>query len=168
MIRLRITAAIWYWSVSSRARPLRIRNIGSRPGRQRNNWLLSHRFRGQGRTYRRRSRTRLCAWSREPASAGRRVRIQVSNAFGSKPLVIGNAHIALRDKAAAIVPTSDRALTFGGRSTMTVPPGALIVSDPVDLTVPKLTDLAISLYLPRPGNALDSPHRPAYQLHRGG
>ena len=79
---------------------------------------------------------------------GRRVRIQVSNAFGSKPLVIGNAHIALRDKAAAIVPTSDRALTFGGRATMTVPPGALIVSDPVDLAVPKLTDLAISLYLP--------------------
>jgi lysophospholipase L1-like esterase len=80
---------------------------------------------------------------------GRRVRIQISNAMGSKPLVIGNAHIALRDKAATIVPTSDRALTFGGRSTMTVPPGALIVSDPVDLAVPKLTDLAISLYLPQ-------------------
>jgi len=80
---------------------------------------------------------------------GRRVRIQVSNAVGSKPLVIGNAHIALRDKAAAIVPMSDRALTFGGRSTITVPPGALIVSDPADLAVPKLTDLAISLYLPQ-------------------
>jgi len=80
---------------------------------------------------------------------GRRVRIQVSNAVGSKPLVIGNAHIALRDKAAAIVPKSDRALTFGGRSTITVPPGALIVSDPADLAVPKLTDLAISLYLPQ-------------------
>lgn len=79
---------------------------------------------------------------------GRRVRIQVSNAFGSKPLVISNAHIALRDKGAAIVRMSDRALTFGGRPTMTVPPGALIVSDPVDLAVPKLTDLAISLYLP--------------------
>jgi len=36
---------------------------------------------------------------------GRSIRIQVSNAFGSRPLVIGNAHIALRDKAAAIVPT---------------------------------------------------------------
>lgn len=79
---------------------------------------------------------------------GRSVRIQVSNAIGSKPLVIGKAHIALRDKGAAIVPMSDRALTFGGRSTMTVPAGALIVSDPVDLVVPKLTDLAISLFLP--------------------
>jgi lysophospholipase L1-like esterase len=79
---------------------------------------------------------------------GRRIRIQVSNAIGSKPLVIGDAHIALRDKGATIVTTSDRALTFGGRSTITVPPGALIVSDPVDLEVPKLTDLAISLYLP--------------------
>jgi len=79
---------------------------------------------------------------------GKRVRIRVSNAMGSKPLVIGNAHIAIRDKAAAIISTSDRALTFSGRSSMTVPPGALIVSDPVDLSVPKLTDLAISLYLP--------------------
>jgi lysophospholipase L1-like esterase len=80
---------------------------------------------------------------------GRRVRIQISNAIGSKPLVIGNAHIAIRDKAAAIVPPSDRTLAFGGRSRMTVPPGALIVSDPVDLVVPRLTDLAISVYLPQ-------------------
>jgi lysophospholipase L1-like esterase len=79
---------------------------------------------------------------------GRRVRVQISNAMGSRPLVIGHAHIALRDKAAAIIPTSDRTLTFGGRPTMTVPPGALIVSDSVDLAVPKLTDLAISLYFP--------------------
>jgi lysophospholipase L1-like esterase len=79
---------------------------------------------------------------------GRRVRIQVSNAMGSKPLVIGSAHIALRNKATAIVPGSDRALTFSGRASMTVPPGALIVSDPADLGVPKLTDLAVSLYLP--------------------
>src|ERR1700684_4376808 len=45
---------------------------------------------------------------------GRRVRIELSNAFGSTPLVIGAAHIALRDKESAIVPASDRALLFGG------------------------------------------------------
>ena len=46
------------------------------------------------------------------------------------------------------LPASDRVLTFGGRASLTIPPGALVVSDPVDLDVPKFTDLAISLYLP--------------------
>ncbi len=79
---------------------------------------------------------------------GRRVRVQLSNALGNPALTIGAAHIALRQKDAAIVPASDRALTFAGRASFSVPPGALVVSDPVDLDVPKLTDLAISLYLP--------------------
>src|SRR5665213_2426736 len=48
---------------------------------------------------------------------GPRVRIELSNAFGSKPLVIGAAHIAMRDNESAIVPASDRTLLFGGRPT---------------------------------------------------
>jgi len=46
------------------------------------------------------------------------------------------------------LPASDRALTFGGRISFTIPPGALVVSDPVDLDIPKLTDLAVSIYFP--------------------
>ena len=80
---------------------------------------------------------------------GRRLRVQLSNAFGNPALGIGAAHVALRQKDAAIVPASDRALTFGGRASLSIPPGALVVSDPVDLDVPKLTDLAVSLYLPK-------------------
>ena len=79
---------------------------------------------------------------------GRRVRVQFSNALGNPPLIIGAAHIAIRQKDAAVLPASDRVLTFGGRASLTIPPGALVVSDPVDLDVPKFTDLAISLYLP--------------------
>ncbi len=79
---------------------------------------------------------------------GRRVRVQLSNALGNPALTIGAAHFALRQKDAAIVSASDRVLTFGGRASLTLPPGALVVSDPVDLVVPKFTDLAISLYLP--------------------
>jgi lysophospholipase L1-like esterase len=79
---------------------------------------------------------------------GRRVRVQLSNALGNSRLAIGAAHIAIRQKDAAIVSASDRVLTFAGRASFTIPPGALVVSDPVDLDVPKLTDLAISLYLP--------------------
>ncbi len=79
---------------------------------------------------------------------GRRVRVQLSNAFGNPALTVGAAHVALRQKDAAIVPASDRVLTFGGRGSLNIPPGALVVSDPVDLDVPKLTDLAVSIYLP--------------------
>jgi lysophospholipase L1-like esterase len=79
---------------------------------------------------------------------GRRVRVQLSNAFGVAPLTIGAAHIAARAKESEIVPATDRALTFSGKPSSTIPAGALIVSDPVDLDVPPLGDLAISVFLP--------------------
>jgi lysophospholipase L1-like esterase len=79
---------------------------------------------------------------------GRRVRIQLSNTFSAAPLTVGAAHIAIRSKDSAIVPDSDRALTFGGKASCVVPAGALILSDPVNLDVPPLSDLAISLYVP--------------------
>ena len=79
---------------------------------------------------------------------GSRVRVELSNEFGEHPLMIGAAHVALAGKGSAIVPGSDRALTFGGSPTVTIPPGAPVLSDPVELTVPPLGSLAISLYLP--------------------
>src|SRR5579863_7916244 len=53
---------------------------------------------------------------------GRRLRIELSNAFGSAPLQIGAAHIALRDSESAIVPASDRALQFAGHAGAWIPP----------------------------------------------
>jgi len=79
---------------------------------------------------------------------GRRVRIKLSNAFGATPLVIGAAHIAMRDKESAIVPASDRTLLFGGRPTCWIPPGSTEISDAVDLDVPAASDLAVSIYIP--------------------
>ena len=78
---------------------------------------------------------------------GNQVRVKLST-FGASALVIGSAHIALRDAGAAIVPGSDRVLTFSGKRSFTVPPGAQVLSDPVDLDAPALADLAVSLYLP--------------------
>lgn len=80
--------------------------------------------------------------------AGRRVRIELSNVFGTAPLAIGAAHIALRDKDSAIVPASDRVLMFGGRAKAWIPPGATVVSDAVALDVPAASDLAVSIYVP--------------------
>ena len=79
---------------------------------------------------------------------GRRVRIQLSNAHGVAPLAIAAAHIAIRSENSEIVPASDRALSFNGKTSCTIPPGALIVSDPVDLDVAQVSDLAISLFVP--------------------
>jgi lysophospholipase L1-like esterase len=79
---------------------------------------------------------------------GSQVRVKFSNTFGSQPLRIGAAHIALRKSGAQIFIHSDRALTFSGRQSINIPVGALVISDPVYLTVPPLVDLAVSVYLP--------------------
>ncbi|MGZ8462724.1 MAG: GDSL-type esterase/lipase family protein [Candidatus Deferrimicrobiaceae bacterium] len=122
---------------------------------------------------------------------GKKVRVRFSNAYGTVPLVIDAAHIALRAPCSliydgykyippcptcsppitvatqppppggtcstvdgsAIVPGSDRVLTFGGSPSTKVFPGAVMVSDPVDLNVPALADLAVSFYLP---NSVDT------------
>jgi hypothetical protein len=79
---------------------------------------------------------------------GDTVRVRVSNAYGNGKLAIGAAYIGIRDKGPAIVPGSARQLTFGGCSAATVAAGALVISDAVQLEVPPLADLAVSLYLP--------------------
>ena len=79
---------------------------------------------------------------------GNQVRVRISNAYGRRPLDMGGAHIALRDKGAAIVPGSDRKLGFGGAPTATIAAGAVLFSDPVALALTPLADLAVSLYLP--------------------
>jgi lysophospholipase L1-like esterase len=83
------------------------------------------------------------------SAGGTRVRIELSNMSGAQPVEIGAAHIALHNSGGAIVEGSDRALTFGGSPSFTLQPGVLAVSDPVELNVPPLADLAVSLYLPR-------------------
>jgi lysophospholipase L1-like esterase len=79
---------------------------------------------------------------------GDTLRVRVSNAYGNGKLAIGAAYIGIRDKGPAIVPGSERALTFGGAGSATVAAGALVVSDSVSLEVKPLADLAVSLYLP--------------------
>ncbi|MGZ8473310.1 MAG: SGNH/GDSL hydrolase family protein, partial [Candidatus Deferrimicrobiaceae bacterium] len=100
---------------------------------------------------------------------GKKVRVRLTNALGIDNLVIGAAHIALRAhcdvipngaypappigscttvEGSAIVPSSDRTLFFGGVPSIIIPPGGMVLSDPVKLDVPELGDLAISIYLP--------------------
>ena len=80
--------------------------------------------------------------------AGDAVRIVFSNAFGTGPLSIGAASLALRDKGSAIATASSHPLTFAGRTSTLVPAGAVMVTDPVTLAVPAFADLAVDVYLP--------------------
>jgi lysophospholipase L1-like esterase len=79
---------------------------------------------------------------------GSRARVRISNAYGSRPLAVGAAHVAPRSHGSGIVADDGRALTFAGARSIVIPPGALAVSDPVDVPVVPLTDLAVSVYLP--------------------
>jgi len=79
---------------------------------------------------------------------GSNLRIVLSNAYGTAPLTIGGAHIALREKDSSIRPESGHMLSFSGRSAITIPANAVVYSDPVNMTVPAMADLAVDLYLP--------------------
>jgi lysophospholipase L1-like esterase len=79
---------------------------------------------------------------------GSSARIILSNEFGLDPLTINAAHIALRTTGGEIDLASASALTFGGRPSITIPPGALAVSDPANLKLPAFADVAVSLFVP--------------------
>jgi lysophospholipase L1-like esterase len=91
---------------------------------------------------------------------GQQARVWLSNRFGTVPLHIGAAHIALSatgsfgtnpdgtPNQSGIQAGTDHALTFNNLGSVVIPPGAEVVSDPVTLNVPALTDIAVSLYFP--------------------
>jgi lysophospholipase L1-like esterase len=82
------------------------------------------------------------------SAGGDRVRVRVTNAFGTKPLQVGAATVAVAGSGAATVPGTSRSLRFGGRSSVLVAAGGEALSDPVRLRVRALQDLDVSVYLP--------------------
>ncbi len=80
---------------------------------------------------------------------GDTVRVRLSNAYGKQAVEIGAAHIALSAKGSGVVPGSDHVLTFSGRATVSIPPNALVISDPVKLAILAAQDVAVSLFLPK-------------------
>ena len=81
---------------------------------------------------------------------GETVRVRFSNLYGTGPLVIGAVEIAPTLKGAAIAPGSAKAVTFNGQPSVSIPAGALAVSDPVPFKLPALSDLTVSFFLPNP------------------
>jgi lysophospholipase L1-like esterase len=79
---------------------------------------------------------------------GRSVRIRLESAFGSGTVNFGAAHIAIRSKDAAIKAGTDRALSFSGKPSGILYAGGTLISDPVELALPALAEVAVSLYVP--------------------
>ena len=80
---------------------------------------------------------------------GDQLRVVISNEFGTRPVTIGSASVALSAGGSAVDPATVKQLTFGGKSSAVIPPGAPLVSDPVDLAVKPLSSVAVSFYLPK-------------------
>jgi lysophospholipase L1-like esterase len=79
---------------------------------------------------------------------GDELRVQVSNTFGTAPLTVGGVSVGVVLDGAQLVPGTARAVTFGGQTSVTIPAGAQVLSDPVAMRVLPLQELAVSLYLP--------------------
>jgi len=76
------------------------------------------------------------------------VRIRVSNTHGNKRLDLGAATIGLQDSGSSVQAATLTTLTFGGEEAITIARGATVVSDPVAFSVPALSNLSVSLFLP--------------------
>lgn len=93
-----------------------------------------------------------------PGLDGREARLRLSNRYGSQPLVVERAVIARSDGGAGLVAGTAVAMTFGGRATLTLPPGAEADSDAVIFPVMRGKPLAVSLTL--------GPHQTMQAWHR--
>jgi lysophospholipase L1-like esterase len=81
-----------------------------------------------------------------PSAAGNAVRIQLSNSYGSAPVSVGDAFVALELSGAAEVGGSSHPLTFRGSRSFAIPAGAKAVSDAVAMAVPAGQNLVVSVY----------------------
>ena len=90
------------------------------------------------------------------------LRVEFTNRYGTEPLRIGAAHIALAGSGGEIKLASANALTFAGQASIVIPAGAVAVSDPAALNVPANTDLAVSIFIPAQTINVVSQHGAAF------
>ncbi len=76
---------------------------------------------------------------------GSRVRLHVSNAYGTEPVTLASVHLADAAGGSAIDPSTDRAVHFGGHPSVTIPAGESVVSDPLSYPLRPLSDVAITI-----------------------
>lgn len=83
------------------------------------------------------------------SAGGAKIRIRLSNEYGVSSLQIGSVTVAVPTDPASVKPESIHTVTFGRRSSVTIAPGAPVVSDPVEFPVTFGEELSVSIYFPR-------------------
>jgi len=94
---------------------------------------------------------------------GSRIRLRFSNEFGSSPLLIGAATVAIPKDVSTIKEESIRNVTFEGRNSIEIPVGAPVLSDPISLQLTPGAEISISIYFP---NRLTTPTLHAFAFKR--
>jgi len=79
---------------------------------------------------------------------GSRIRLELTNQFGTSPLRVGDMTVAVAGPGAAVAPGSIHRVRLDGRASFEIPAGAQVLSDPLAMSVAPLQDLAVSVYLP--------------------
>ena len=82
------------------------------------------------------------------SAAARSIRLRFTNEFGAKALPIGAAHVALAAENGAIIAGTDHVITFAGKPSVDIPPGAPMLADAITWPLPAFARLAISIYYP--------------------
>ena len=77
---------------------------------------------------------------------GKHLRARFSNAYGINPVTMNSVHVALSTGGSTNNTATDKALSFHGALSVTIPPGAVVLSDPFDFDLPPLTNLAVTIY----------------------
>ncbi len=124
-------------------------------------WVIAQMHDNSGKTFTDQTLRQIVRMS----VGGKRVRLKISNLFGTQPLRVEDVHLALRRSGSSIVASSDRQLRFDGNTKVVIPAGASAFSDPVPFDVSALAELAISMYLPSttgPATFHGSAHQTSY------
>ncbi|WP_344023496.1 SGNH/GDSL hydrolase family protein [Streptomyces luteireticuli] len=81
---------------------------------------------------------------------GTTARVRLSNRYGTRPLEVGAASVALAAEGAAVRPGTVRALAFGGAPTVRIPAGGEVWSDAVELRTAAFDPVAVTLHFAGP------------------
>jgi len=80
---------------------------------------------------------------------GSEIRIRLSNEYGSVPLLVGAVTVATPTDVASVKPDTIHSVTFSGRNSITIPPGAPMLSDPIAFPLGRAGEVSVSIYFPR-------------------
>ncbi|MET7858220.1 SGNH/GDSL hydrolase family protein [Streptomyces sp. NPDC005318] len=85
---------------------------------------------------------------------GDNLRVSLSNVAGNAPVTFDGVTVGVQADGANLVEGSNRQVTFGGSTSVTIPPGAEVLGDPIPGNFPPEQNLAVSVHTSDIGGAV--------------